>query len=86
MCPVQNDDGEDGISPVAMVMSGMPEVWQRLIEEHVPDRYGRCTACRNACTAGVPWPCTLRVIADDARGLHLGRRELSDPAPRHLVS
>lgn len=85
MRPDQNDVGEDGISPVAVVMSGMPEVWQRLLEDHVPDSYGRCAACRNACTAGVPWPCTLRVIADDARGLHLGQPSASDPSPRHLV-
>jgi hypothetical protein len=68
--------GDDGTNPLASVISGMPEVWQRLLEEHVPDNYGRCLACRNASTAGVPWPCTLQVIAADARAICLGAGEL----------
>ncbi|HWN31179.1 MAG TPA: hypothetical protein VNP03_00470 [Pseudonocardia sp.] len=73
----QNDLGEAEANPLASVLSGMPEVWQRLLEEHVPDSYGRCLACRNSSTAGVPWPCTLQVAAADARSLSLGPGELS---------
>jgi len=72
-----NDLGEAEANPLALVLSGMPEVWQRLLEEHVPDSYGRCVACRNSSTAGVPWPCTLQVAAADARYLTLGPGELS---------
>jgi hypothetical protein len=61
--------GDEGINPLASVISGMPEVWTRLLEGHVPDERGRCAACRNASTAGVPWPCTLRVIAEDAQAI-----------------
>jgi hypothetical protein len=73
----QNDlDGAED-NPLASVLAGMPEVWQRLLEEHVPDSYGRCLACRNSSTAGVPWPCTLQVAAADARALSVGPGELS---------
>jgi hypothetical protein len=63
-------DGDDA-NPLASVISGMPEVWQRLLDEHVPDGSGRCVACRSSRTAGVLWPCTLRVIADDAKAICL---------------
>jgi hypothetical protein len=74
----QNGLGEDETNPLALVLAGMPEVWARLLEEHVPDSYGRCLACRNSSTAGVPWPCTLQVAASDARAITLGRGELPD--------
>ncbi|HWN34530.1 MAG TPA: hypothetical protein VNP03_17390 [Pseudonocardia sp.] len=69
---------DDGTNPLASVISGMPEVWQRLLEEHVADSYGRCVACRNSSTAGVPWPCTLRVIAEDARAICLDAGSLAE--------
>ncbi|WP_037079562.1 hypothetical protein [Pseudonocardia spinosispora] len=68
----QNDaTDEDGMSPLASVMAAMPDVYEQLIAEHVADSSGRCMSCRNHGTAGVPWPCTLRVIAEDARSVHL---------------
>jgi hypothetical protein len=76
MLPDQNDAGEDGMSPLAAVLSAMPEVFHKLLLEHVPDHSGRCVACRNHGTAGVPWPCTLQVIAQDAHSLYFaGLRE-----------
>ncbi|MHA6795428.1 hypothetical protein ACVGVM_18215 [Pseudonocardia bannensis] len=56
--------------PMAGVLADMPEVWRRLLVEHVPDRLGRCTACRNVSGSGVRWPCTLQQIASQARVLH----------------
>jgi hypothetical protein len=53
---------------MAMVMSGMPEVVSRLLEEHVPDRLGRCRAC-GANGSGTRWPCTLAQIATQARAV-----------------
>jgi hypothetical protein len=69
--------GEYGAGPMAMVMSGMPEVISRLLEEHVPDRLGRCTAC-GASGSGTRWPCTLAQIATQARAVaaERGRAEL----------
>jgi hypothetical protein len=62
-------------SPLALALAALPEVWGTLLIEHEPDSYGRCRACRSSGTPGVPWPCTLRVAAEDAREL-----ALSDPA------
>jgi hypothetical protein len=53
---------------MATVMAGMPEVVTRLLEEHVPDRLGRCTACGGS-GSGMRWPCTLAQIATQARTL-----------------
>jgi hypothetical protein len=87
MHPDQYEVDEDEVSPMASVMSAMPEVWQRLLEAHVPDASGRCLACRNHGTAGVLWPCTLQVIASDARVLYEKSLELSDaPAQRDIAS
>ena len=62
-------------SPLALALAELPEVWGTLLIEHEPDGYGRCQACRTSGTPGVPWPCTLRVAAEDAREL-----ALADPA------
>ena len=63
--------------PMAVVMSSMPEVWERLLVEHVPDRLGRCRACAtgNGSGAGVHWPCTLQVTAADARLIYLAGQD-----------
>lgn len=61
---------------MAEVMAGMPEVWRRLLAAHLPDRLGRCTACRNSSGSGELWPCSLNRIATDAErlyGLQLGQ-------------
>ena len=65
-----------GGGSMAEVMAGMPEVFRRLLVDHVPDRSGRCRACRSVRSAGERWPCSLHRIADDAQrihGLQLGR-------------
>ncbi len=55
--------------PLALALAAMPEVWRSLLIDHERDSYGRCAACRTSGTPGVPWPCTLRVAAEDARDL-----------------
>jgi len=62
-----------GDGPMAGVLADMPDVVRRLLAEHVPDRLGRCTACRNA-GSGVRWPCTLHQIATRASDLHTTRQ------------
>ena len=65
------DQEADGIAvPMAEVMAGMPGVWRRLLAAHVPDRFGRCNACRSATGSGEKWPCSLHRIASQARQLH----------------
>jgi hypothetical protein len=66
----QNDSHEP--DSLAWALAGMPEVWQRLLAEHTPDRYGRCVACASSRNAGTLWPCTLQVTATDARAICLG--------------
>lgn len=56
--------------PMAAIMSGMPEVWRKLLAAHVPDRLGRCSGCRSATGSGERWPCSLHRIASDAQRLH----------------
>lgn len=46
-------------STAAVALAGMPEVWQRLLTEHVPDRQGRCVACRWQTRAADKWPCDV---------------------------
>ncbi len=68
---VGDQDGDDGAAvPMAEVMAGMPGVWRRLLAAHVPDRFGRCSACRSATGSGEKWPCSLHRIATQARRLH----------------
>jgi hypothetical protein len=65
----QVPDGRE-LPGMADVMAEMPEVWRRLLAAHVPDRLGRCTACRTASGSGERWPCSLHRIASEARRLY----------------
>ena len=61
---------------MAAELADMPGVWRRLLDAHVPDRLGRCSACRTAGGSGALWPCSLHTVAVEARRLHglrLGR-------------
>lgn len=63
---------------MAQVMSGMPDVWRRVLAEHEPDERGRCLACRNEQGISAEWPCVTRGIAEQAKRIHDG----DFPAPR----
>jgi hypothetical protein len=45
----------------------MVRVWRELLTAHVPDREGRCTACRWQTRSADQWPCGLYLVADAAR-------------------
>jgi hypothetical protein len=69
------------VGAVAAELASMPGMWRRLLAAHVPDRLGRCAACRTSGSAGALWPCTLHRVAADARrvhGLALGRAVAGD--------
>ncbi|HLU59139.1 MAG TPA: hypothetical protein VKZ81_27065 [Pseudonocardia sp.] len=69
------------VGGIADLMSGMPEVWRRLLAVHVPDRLGRCACCRTASGSGERWPCSLHQIAREAQrlyGLRLGQAVAGD--------
>ena len=53
----------------------MPDVIGWLIVEHVPDEHGRCRGCTSPGTGrpNVPWPCSLRKLADEAGRLRAAR-------------
>ncbi|MBC8093328.1 MAG: hypothetical protein H7Y15_15585 [Pseudonocardia sp.] len=55
---------------MAGVLVEMPGVWRRLLAAHVPDRLGRCSACRTSGGSGARWPCSLHDIAAEAERLH----------------
>lgn len=59
---------------MAQVMSGMPDVWRRVLAEHIPDQGGRCQACRDGGFSAA-WPCLTRQIAEQAKRIH------DDPPP-----
>jgi hypothetical protein len=56
------------------LLADMPDVVQRLIVEHVPDENNRCRGCTLPGTGrpNEPWPCSLRTLAEQARGLQPG--------------
>ena len=60
---------------MAHVMSGMPDVWRKVLAEHVPDQSGRCQACRDEGGFSASWPCLTRRIAEQAKRIH------DDPQP-----
>lgn len=68
---------------MATVMSQMPDVWQRVLAEHVPDHHGRCRACWSPDGGQASWPCQAFKVADEARALAEGYLPVpSAPAPR----
>lgn len=63
-------------SELAVALAAMPDVVAALVRDHVPDLRGRCIACGTPGTGTphLPWPCPLRLVADNARELHHHRQ------------
>jgi len=62
---------------LADVLGAMPELWTRLLTEHIPDPTSkRCRACTIAGTGtpGAAWPCRIRDLAESAKARYLARR------------
>ncbi len=57
---------------LAAELAPMTDVWQRLLDQHVPDRGGRCVRCTKGGTGipSTPWPCSIHGVADLARRRH----------------
>lgn len=57
---------------LAAELARMVDVWKRLLDQHVPDRAGRCVMCTKGGTglASLPWPCSIYGIAEMARCRH----------------
>jgi hypothetical protein len=58
----------------AAVLAAMPDLLARALAEHVPDDHGRCRECRADDGTSAPWPCAMRLLADEARGMINGSR------------
>ena len=72
---------------MATVMSQMPDVWRRVLAEHVPDHARRCRACCSPTGVQASWPCQTFKVADEARALSEGYLPVpSAPAPRDPAS
>ena len=57
---------------MAAVMSQMPDVWRRVLTEHVADPSGRCRACSATPGEAASWPCQTFKVAHHARGIATG--------------
>jgi len=51
---------------MAVVMSEMPDVWRRVLAEHVPDALQNCRECFHA-GGRASWPCQTYRIAQEAK-------------------
>lgn len=55
-----------------VVLSVMPDVWARLLEDHCADASGTCRACRSQVRPAERWPCSLYRAAAQARRIAAG--------------
>ena len=69
-------DSADG-DPVQMrrlaaELAPMVGVWERLIDQNTPNRFGCCRTCTGvgAGSSAAPWPCSVYGIAEMARRRH----------------
>jgi hypothetical protein len=60
------------LSKLSAQLAPMVGVWQRLIDEHTPNRGGRCNKCTKGGTGvpSTPWPCVVYSVAEMARRRH----------------
>jgi hypothetical protein len=64
---------------MALVMSQMPDVWRKVLAEHVGDERGRCRACRNANGETAAWPCQTYRVAQEAKWVAEGNLPGTNP-------
>lgn len=72
----------DEWTDLVTVLAAMPDVWRRLLAEHVPDGHGRCCGCTvpGHGIPGASWPCSLHLLAARAERKH--RRPIRPARPR----
>lgn len=67
------------ITEAAAAIAGWPQLWSRLLADHVAGPDGRCRACTSSTHIAPRWPCRLAELADAAQAMH--RRAAAAPAP-----
>ena len=55
---------------LANILSEMPDLLERTLEEHTPDSEGYCRECRDATGVSASWPCVTRELAEQARSMN----------------
>ncbi len=51
---------------LANILSEMPDLLRRTLDEHTPDAQGYCRECRDASGISAAWPCVTRGLAEEA--------------------
>lgn len=57
---------------LASILSEMPDLLRRTLEEHTPDANGYCRECRDATGVSASWPCVTRELAEEAQHINSG--------------
>ncbi|QYN39887.1 hypothetical protein K1T35_23480 [Pseudonocardia sp. DSM 110487] len=65
------------IGEAAEIITGWPQVRERLRAVHVPDSDGRCRGCTSQTRRAPEWPCALTLVAHGEEP----RRDFTNPAP-----
>lgn len=75
---------------LANILSEMPDLLERTLEEHTADSDGYCRECRDATGVSATWPCVTRELAEQARSMNspeagtvAGRRRARELDGRH---
>lgn len=70
---------------LANILSEMPDLLERTLDEHTADSEGYCRECRDASGVSATWPCVTRELAEQARSMNgpgtgtvAGRRRARD--------
>jgi hypothetical protein len=72
-----SDCADAAPSSTAVALAPMREVWQVLLATHVPDREGRCLACRWQTRAADKWPCGVYLLAAAAQRVAAAHKGVS---------
>lgn len=59
---------------LANILSEMPDLLRRTLDEHTPDAQGYCRECRDASGISASWPCVTRQLAEEAETMAGGGR------------
>ncbi|TCK20646.1 hypothetical protein [Pseudonocardia endophytica] len=54
---------------LANILSEMPDLLRRTLDEHTPDAQGYCRECRDASGVSAAWPCVTRQLAEEAENM-----------------
>ena len=66
---------------MSVELAPMVRTWSRMLEEHVTNDAGRCSACTRGGTGmpGVPWPCGLWIVAELASRRYIATQRARGP-------